>query len=283
MKKRMAIGFIVLGGILLIAGMVIAIMDGMKPLYIILIAGVIALVGTAFGIIGKFFQDENSSKKSDKILEGVQDVKNYNTGGDSYCYLEFSEWPWDNKVQIKIKMDTSQKYPIHNLNVKLFATDQMFDNFPDRYMYIINGNKIDPGTNITVIGPGIETYLKELQLKPENNLILLVAVFEVGDGSKKWFQRTVFRRDKEEYKNAFVSGTHIELHRRDTQVYKITSSVQERVTDGMKKNERVVTQHILKEESDYTGTLSSLDWIKYQHFGINEQAYINKVLYEKIQ
>ena len=84
--NKMAISLIILGAISLIIGMVLA-MSTVKPMYFNVIAGLIILIGTFFGLFGKQLQDQNSSEKSDKILktgentiEKIEQLKKQNEG-----------------------------------------------------------------------------------------------------------------------------------------------------------------------------------------------------------
>ena len=63
----MAIVLIIIGTIILVIGMTLAI-KSIKPVYFNLIAGIIILIGSLFGLFGKQIQDASSSEKSDKIL-----------------------------------------------------------------------------------------------------------------------------------------------------------------------------------------------------------------------
>lgn len=68
MTKKMAIVLIILGSLLLITGLALALRD-IKPMHFNVIAGIIILIGSFFGLFGKQLQDKNSSEKSDKILK----------------------------------------------------------------------------------------------------------------------------------------------------------------------------------------------------------------------
>ena len=67
MIKKMAITLIILACILLIIGFILS-LKSIKPMNLNLIAGLVILIGTFFGLFGKQLQDKNSSEKSDKIL-----------------------------------------------------------------------------------------------------------------------------------------------------------------------------------------------------------------------
>jgi len=67
MINKMAIVLILIGCVILVIGMTFA-LKSIKPIYFNLIAGIIILIGTLFGLFGKQIQDANSSEKSDKIL-----------------------------------------------------------------------------------------------------------------------------------------------------------------------------------------------------------------------
>mgnify|MGYP001338065090 CR=1 FL=1 len=64
----MAIPLIIIGALILIIGMILA-LKNIKPMYLNVIAGLIILIGTFFGLFGKQLQDQSSSEKSDKILK----------------------------------------------------------------------------------------------------------------------------------------------------------------------------------------------------------------------
>lgn len=70
----MAIAFIILGSLLLIAGLTFA-LKSIKPMYFNVIAGIIILIGSFFGLFGKQLQDKNSSEKSDKILKSSESTE----------------------------------------------------------------------------------------------------------------------------------------------------------------------------------------------------------------
>ncbi len=67
MTKKMAITLIISGSILLIVGLTLS-LKSIKPMYLNVIAGLIIIIGTFFGLFGKQLQDKSSSEKSDKIL-----------------------------------------------------------------------------------------------------------------------------------------------------------------------------------------------------------------------
>jgi hypothetical protein len=84
MSNKMGIGLIILGGLLLVIGMVIALRT-IKPMHFNVIAGGVILIGTLFGLFGKQLQDKGSSEKSDQILktgkntnEKIGELKNQN-------------------------------------------------------------------------------------------------------------------------------------------------------------------------------------------------------------
>ena len=71
----MAITLIIIGALLLIIGMTLG-MKSIKPIYLNVLAGIIIVIGTFFGLFGKQLQDQSSSDKSDKILlTGVSTVE----------------------------------------------------------------------------------------------------------------------------------------------------------------------------------------------------------------
>ncbi len=80
MTYKVALILIIVGGFILILGMTLA-LKSMKPMYVNVIAGLIILIGSFFGLFGKQLQDQSSSEKTDKILTNI-------TGGDSYCVFE---------------------------------------------------------------------------------------------------------------------------------------------------------------------------------------------------
>lgn len=69
----MAILLLISGSIGLIIGLTLA-LKTIKPMYFNVLAGVIILIGSFFGLFGKQLQDKNSSEKSDKILETGQNT-----------------------------------------------------------------------------------------------------------------------------------------------------------------------------------------------------------------
>jgi len=68
MTKKMAITLIILGCILLVVGLTLS-LKSIKPIYLNLIAGLVIIIGSFFGLFGKQLQDKSSSEKSDKILK----------------------------------------------------------------------------------------------------------------------------------------------------------------------------------------------------------------------
>jgi uncharacterized membrane-anchored protein YhcB (DUF1043 family) len=68
MTKKKAITLIILGSILLIVGLIVS-LKSIKPMYLNVIAGLIIIIGSFFGLFGKQLQDKSSSDKSDKILK----------------------------------------------------------------------------------------------------------------------------------------------------------------------------------------------------------------------
>ncbi|MDP1795765.1 MAG: hypothetical protein Q8K53_00470 [Daejeonella sp.] len=73
MINKMAIGLIIIGTVIMVIGMTLA-LKSIKPIYVNLIAGLIIIIGTLFGLFGKQTQDESSSAKSDKILSSSASV-----------------------------------------------------------------------------------------------------------------------------------------------------------------------------------------------------------------
>lgn len=67
MTKKMASTLIIIGCILLIAGLTLS-LKSIKPMYLNVISGLVIIIGTFFGVFGKQLQDKSSSDKSDKIL-----------------------------------------------------------------------------------------------------------------------------------------------------------------------------------------------------------------------
>lgn len=62
---------IVLGSLILALGLYLALKE-LKPIVFNVMAGFVILLGTGFGLFGKYLQDKNSSQKSDKILESTK-------------------------------------------------------------------------------------------------------------------------------------------------------------------------------------------------------------------
>jgi hypothetical protein len=84
MQKNMTIILIIIGSLMLIAGLSMGIKN-MKPIHLNFAAAFVILIGTFFGIFGKLLQDKGSSDKSDKILstgektnENVMELKSQN-------------------------------------------------------------------------------------------------------------------------------------------------------------------------------------------------------------
>lgn len=72
----MIVSLLIVGGIILIIGMILAFLSkDFKPSQIVAIAALIVVAGTIIGIIGKYIQDINSSKKQGDILDATLSTK----------------------------------------------------------------------------------------------------------------------------------------------------------------------------------------------------------------
>ncbi len=67
MKEKMYLLLIILGAVSLFIGMLLA-MKSMKPMHFTVLAGIIVIVGTLFGIFGKLLQDQSNSNNTTNIL-----------------------------------------------------------------------------------------------------------------------------------------------------------------------------------------------------------------------
>jgi hypothetical protein len=74
MTRKMAISLIIIGSLLLVTGLILG-LRSIKPMYFNVIAGLIILLGSFFGLFGKQLQDKSSSEKSDKILQTSESTK----------------------------------------------------------------------------------------------------------------------------------------------------------------------------------------------------------------
>jgi membrane protein implicated in regulation of membrane protease activity len=70
----MSLLLIILGAVALIIGMLLA-MKNMKPMYFVVIAAGIVIVGTAFGVFGTLFQSQESDKGSKELSGKATDLQ----------------------------------------------------------------------------------------------------------------------------------------------------------------------------------------------------------------
>lgn len=66
MTSKLPYFLIIFGAILLILGFFLG-LKSIKPIALTLMSGIVILIGTGFGLFGKFLQDSSSSEKSEKI------------------------------------------------------------------------------------------------------------------------------------------------------------------------------------------------------------------------
>ncbi len=107
---------IIIGCLMLIIGLFFATKQ-IKPIQLNIISGIVIIIGTFFGLFGKFLQDKNSSEKSDKILNTTNEVYRKITGGDSYCVINvtFDEANNEPYFFLTLHGNTSLK----NVNIKI--------------------------------------------------------------------------------------------------------------------------------------------------------------------
>lgn len=134
----MAIALIILGGVLLIAGLILS-LKSIKPLYLNVITGLIIIIGTFFGLFGKQLQDKSSSDKSDKILKTGSNTE------EKVDHLRVQNADLTEKVQLQASTIDKLRQENTDLYTKLAdASKEIFNNLTggDSYckMEILNVN-----------------------------------------------------------------------------------------------------------------------------------------------
>jgi hypothetical protein len=160
MNQKMSIVLVILGSVILIIGLSLA-LRSVKPMYFNVIAGLIILIGSFFGLFGKQLQDKNSSEKSDKILrtgenavekiisledkvekqaqtidklrtentelytklsDANKEIYNNLTGGDSYCKMQIGNINTANDLGTLVFL-VEGKNPLNNLQARIVDLD----------------------------------------------------------------------------------------------------------------------------------------------------------------
>ena len=157
MIKKMSIILVIIGTMILIFGMYLA-LKSISPMYFNLIAGIIILIVTIFGLFGKQMQDKMSSEKSDKILnvgmsasdkitslnckiddqaktidklrnentvlysklsDKTWDIYNNMTGGDSYCLISIININEKDIGYLGFKLGENNRYPLKKVTARI--------------------------------------------------------------------------------------------------------------------------------------------------------------------
>ena len=149
----MAIVFTILGSFLLIAGLTFA-LRSIKPMYFNVIAGIIILIGSFFGLFGKQLQDKSSSEKSDKILKSSESTEQ-KVGELRIQNAELTKKSDELKEKAEQQAQTIDKLREENteLYTKLAeASKEIFDNMKGGQDAIfIQINSFKPGEQICLL------------------------------------------------------------------------------------------------------------------------------------
>lgn len=208
----MVITLIILGCILLIIGLTLS-LKSIKPMYLNLVAGLVIIIGSFFGLFGKQLQDKSSSEKSDKILKtGVSTEEKVD-------YLKVQNAELTKKSEELKEKAEKQASIIDNLrqeNTELYsklaeANKEIYSNLTggDSYCIMEIGN-INPTNDIGYLVFAVEgknplsriqvriVDLDEFNNQPMTMTNMTKNVLDIGtlDPGKAWINGSTIRLDK---------------------------------------------------------------------------------------
>jgi len=141
----MAITLIIIGALLLILGMTLG-LKSIKPMYFNVVAGIIIVIGTFFGLFGKQLQDKSSSEKSDKILSNtvetsdqVKSLQTQNQGLQAQSKLLEEKMEFQHKIIDKLREENTDLY-----NKLANASSQIYKQVTGGNSYCV----IEPNFNV---------------------------------------------------------------------------------------------------------------------------------------
>lgn len=296
--KKMIIPFIlILAGIFLACyGMwVWAELKEVTPAFLVYTFAIFAAV---LGAGVKFYQDKRSGEKQNEIrdsakraaelsqqgVEAANDLKNRETGGNSFCYIHFIELPESKTVKMFLKH--SGKYALPALEI--YITDATFFlNKNDPAFGYADQETINRTVTYkqAIVPIGKQTELGTFPLPPLNERQLYVITFETANGERKWFQRVQFIPEKDFWpSDQYPYPKELLMpHRIAYQVYTTRTDDRPNMTetDGGKSGPSKVTyvQYILKEQNiPGANTKPQIKWNKL-HLGYNERSFFHETEY----
>lgn len=223
-----------------------------------LLGASVAIIGIIISYITQKSQNEQSEKdnkrlnsvitdKTDEISRLTKEIANFQTGGNSYCYLNFFVMPGSDVVEIRLIH--VGKYPLSKLTICLLdaSTVKRGDNdygiptHPDKYIRSFNLESLEVGTKAV-----IENYA----FKKQDEILFCVG-FKARN--TKWAQRIILKRN---IRDGYPEGAK-ELYTYSSEVYKLEESqdIQGGNFSGYKKNV------LLKPQSPgHLPTINPVEW-----------------------
>ena len=204
------------------------------------------------------------SKNLYKELYSTQkELYNYQTGGDSYCYLTFIEQADRGIVNISIYQ--AGKYPINNLDINISDASHMtmkYFGYPAKHIF---------HQHIEKMGIDYSNNLCSLNLGDTKSIRYWVISFETKDGLKKWYQRVVFTPER--LLNELVEKYNIKNHKVNYQVYSLiesstssdTSINNTLLNNPLRRDKKLNSIMQVMKECQSPGRQHNIDWKEYPH------------------
>lgn len=171
----------------------------------------ITMFGGVIAVAGVFISDIASDKKSQQIVALNEELRSYESGGDSYIYLHASEL---GTASAKVSIRHVGKFPVKEIDIQIYdVTEQMpAISMGQAAKFDLNPEKMTKRT-LRVIHPDWDRYFvnSPLELDPKRSFYTYFVHFDAHNGRHR--EILTFKRLEGDWYQAYV------VHRADEENY----------------------------------------------------------------